>query len=63
MVTPSSPHMVLGDFEKRAVTLFREYFEHGDTQEVSDNLEEVNVKNFKPEVCTCIMHSPFFQPC
>ena len=50
MVSPSSPHMILGEFERKASSLFCEYFEHGDTQEVSDTLEEVNIKNFKPEV-------------
>lgn len=48
--------MILGEFERKAALLFREYFEHGDTQEVSDILEEVNIKNFKPEVNTCMEH-------
>ena len=30
--------------------LFKEYFEHGDTQEVVDSLEELSIKNFKHEV-------------
>ena len=53
MVSPSSPHMLLEDFEKKAAALFREYFEHGDTQEVADTLEEFNIKNFKAEVRMC----------
>lgn len=52
MVSPSSPHMTLEEFEKTALELFKEYFEHGDTQEVVESLEEFNIKNFKPEVCT-----------
>lgn len=54
LVSPSSPHMSLGEFEKTAMAMFREYFEHGDTQEVSDTLEELNIKNFKPEVCSVV---------
>ena len=50
VVSPSSPHMTLDEFEKKAVGLFKEYFEHGDTQEVVDTLNEYNIKNFKPEV-------------
>ncbi len=42
--------MSLEEFERSSVELFREYFEHGDTQEVVDSLEELNIKNFKPEV-------------
>jgi programmed cell death protein 4 len=50
VVSPSSPHMTLEDFEKSAVEMFMEYFEHGDTQEVAESLEEINIRNFKPEV-------------
>lgn len=50
VVSPSSPHMTLDEFEKKAVGLFKEYFEHGDTQEVVDTLNEYNIKNFKPEI-------------
>ena len=54
MVSPSSPHMTLEEFEKTAHALFLEYFENGDTQEVCDSLDELNIKNFKPEVsCSC----------
>lgn len=42
--------MTLEEFEKCAVELFREYFENGDTQEVSDVLDMYNFKNFKAEV-------------
>lgn len=42
--------MTLEEFEKNAIELFKEYFEHGDTQEVADTLEEYNIKNIKPEV-------------
>lgn len=30
--------------------VFKEYFEHGDTQEVVESLEELSIKNFKHEV-------------
>lgn len=50
VVSPSSPHMTLEEFEKNTLEIFKEYFEHGDTQEVVDSLEEFNIKNFKPEV-------------
>ena len=50
MVSPSSPHMTLAEFEKCAEALFKEYFQNGDTQEVADILEELNIKNIKPEV-------------
>lgn len=42
--------MTLEEFERNALEIFNEYFEHGDTQEVVDSLEEFNIKNFKPEV-------------
>lgn len=42
--------MTLEEFERSATALFKEYFEHGDTQEVADTLEEFNIKNIKPEV-------------
>ena len=42
--------MTLEEFEKNAVELFMEYFDHGDTLEVADSLEEFNIRNFKPEV-------------
>ncbi len=32
------------------IALFQEYFENGDTQEVAVTLDELNIKNFKPEV-------------
>lgn len=50
VVSPSSPHMSLEEFERNALELFKEYFEHGDTQEVVESLEEINIRNFKPEV-------------
>jgi len=50
VVSPSSPHMTIQEFEKTAHVLFLEYFENGDTQEVADSLDELNIKNFKPEV-------------
>lgn len=53
VVSPSSPHMTLEEFERNALEIFNEYFEHGDTQEVVDSLEEFNIKNFKPEVWMC----------
>ncbi len=49
-MSPSSPHMTMSEFEKTAVALFQEYFENGDTQEVAVTLDELNIKNFKPEV-------------
>ncbi len=54
MVSPSSPHMKLDEFERCAEALFKEYFQNGDTQEVADTLEEFNIKNFKAEVCVCV---------
>ena len=42
--------MTMDEFEKTSQALFQEYFEHGNTQEVSDLLDELNIKNFKPEV-------------
>lgn len=60
MVSPSSPHMSREEFERSAVALFMEYFEHGDTQEVADTLEEMSIKNFKSEVCII---APVFYTC
>ena len=34
-MSPSHPHMTVDEFRKEAVAIFREYFEHGDTREVS----------------------------
>ena len=50
LVSPSSPHMDLDEFEKRAETIFKEYFDHGDSQEVAASLEEFNIRNIKHEV-------------
>lgn len=50
VVSPCSPHMTMGEFEKTATGLFQEYFENGDTQEVAVTLDELNIKNFKAEV-------------
>ena len=49
-MSPSSPHMDLDEFEKRAETIFKEYFDHGDPQEVAASLEEFNIRNIKHEV-------------
>ena len=50
MVSPSSPQMDPEEFEKQAQVIFKEYFNHGDTQEVVDSLEEFNIRNIKHEV-------------
>jgi len=34
-VSPSHPHMTVEGFRKAAVAIFKEYFEHGDTRDVS----------------------------
>ena len=34
-VSPSSPHLTIEDFRKQAMAIFREYFEHGDTLDVT----------------------------
>ena len=49
-MSPSSPHLDLDEFEKRAETIFKEYFDHGDPQEVATSLEEFNIRNIKHEV-------------
>ena len=54
LVSPSSPHMDLDEFEKRAETIFKEYFDHGDPQEVAASLEEFNIRNIKHEVSSNI---------
>lgn len=33
-MSPSRPHMSVDEFRKRAVAIFKEYFEHGDTKDV-----------------------------
>lgn len=50
LVSPSSPHMDLDEFEKRAENIFKEYFDHGDSQEVAASLEEFNIRNIKHEI-------------
>ena len=50
VVSPSSPQIDSEEFEKQAKVIFQEYFNHGDTQEVADSLEEFNIKNIKHEV-------------
>lgn len=50
LVSPSSPQMDLDEFEKRAEALFKEYFDHGDVQEVAAVLEEFNIRNMKHEI-------------
>ncbi len=34
VVSPSSPHLSIEDFQKQGAVIFREYFDHADTQEV-----------------------------
>ena len=34
-VSPSRPHLSVEEFRKQAVSIFKEYFEHGDTHDVS----------------------------
>lgn len=50
LVSPSSPQMDPDEFVKRAETIFKEYFDHGDAQEVAASLEEFNIRNIKHEV-------------
>ena len=50
LVSPSSPEMDPDEFEKRAETIFKEYFDHGDVQEVAASLDEFNIRNIKHEV-------------
>ena len=52
LVSPSSPQMDRDEFVKRAETIFKEYFDHGDAQEVAASLEEFNIRNIKHEVNT-----------
>ena len=52
LVSPSSPHMDLDEFEKRAEVIFKEYFDHGESHEVAASLEEFNIRNIKHEVAT-----------
>ena len=49
-MSPSSPHLDLNEFEKRAEEIFKEYFDHGDVQEVAASLEEFNIRNIRHEV-------------
>ena len=51
-MSPSSPQMDPDEFVKRAETIFKEYFDHGDAQEVAASLEEFNIRNIKHEVNT-----------
>ena len=37
-------------FQKQAEVIFKEYFDHGNTQEVADSLAEWNHKNYKHKV-------------
>ena len=50
VVSPSSPHMGQEQFQKQAEVIFKEYFDHGNTQEVADSLAEWNHKNYKHEI-------------
>ena len=50
VVSPSSPQMGQEQFQKQAEVIFKEYFDHGNTQEVADSLAEWNHKNYKHEV-------------
>ena len=50
MVSPSSPLLNKEEFQKQAVIIFKEYFDHGDTQEVAESLEDFNIWNLKHEV-------------
>ena len=52
LVSPCSPQMDVDDFEKTATDIFKEYFDHGDTQEVATSLEELSIRNIKHEVCS-----------
>ena len=49
-MSPSSPQMDRDEFEKRAEAIFKEYFDHGDVQEVVASLDEFNIRNIKHEV-------------
>jgi len=53
VVSPSSPQMDLEQFQKQAEVIFKEYFDHGNTQEVADSLAEWNHKNYKHKVSLC----------
>lgn len=53
-MSPSSPHLDLNEFEKRAEEIFKEYFDHGDVQEVAASLEEFNIRNIRHEVSRTI---------
>ena len=50
VVSPSSPQMDQEQFQKQAEVIFKEYFDHGNTQEVADSLAEWNHKNYKHKV-------------
>ena len=60
-MSPSSPHMDLDEFEKRAEAIFKEYFDHGDVQEVAASLEEFNIRNIKHEVSNSWASSLFVE--
>nr|CAA75614.1 MA3 [Suberites domuncula] len=55
LVSPSSSQMSALDFEKTAIEIFKEYFDHGDTQEVASSLEELSIKNIKHEVVRIVV--------
>lgn len=50
VVSPSSPLLNKEEFQKQAVIIFKEYFDHGDTQEVAESLEDFNIWNLKHEI-------------
>lgn len=42
--------MDVEDFEKAVTEILKEYFDHGDSDEVATSLEELNVRNIKHKV-------------
>jgi programmed cell death protein 4 len=53
--SPPTPHLKLDEFQKEAETLFKEYFNNSDKEEVLHTLNELNIKNIKPEIICSIV--------
>lgn len=54
-VSPSSPHLSIEDFRKQAMAIFKEYFEHGDTADVT--VSDTNSFYKYIIICIYIIHT------
>lgn len=50
VVSPSIPQMNTDDFQQQAETMFKEYFDNDDKEEIATVLGTLNIKNIKPEI-------------